>query len=174
MNWLSFPRALSVRVNCTPPPCTTTTWLPSRASSVMARMELARSSGVSSPAPPSLTTYFISDPPRRVSFQTLGFAPALHYIQILHSLRGRALQQVIETTDDDGAVAIGRELKADVGKACVHRVLNLGQRLREETHHGTSFVKIAIDFCDAFRGLGVRKPHVNSRENSRRNGRQRR
>ena len=76
MNSLCLPSAFSVRVNCTPPPCTTATWLPSRTRSAMARVQPSSSDGVSRPAPPNLTTYFISSPPRRISFETFRFRPA--------------------------------------------------------------------------------------------------
>src|SRR5271165_1897452 len=103
----------------------------------MARVQPSRSDGVSRPAPPNLTTNFIPGPPPRASFETFRFAVAQHYIEVLHGLRGRALQQVIKTTDDDGASAVGGQLKADIGVIGPHRVLNLRQRFVVEPHHWT-------------------------------------
>ena len=126
MNSLCLPSAFSVRVNCTPPPCTTATWWPSRTSSAMARVQPSSSDGVSRPAPPNLTTYFIPAL-RSALIPVLRLRPAQHHIQILHGLAGCALQQIIQATDDHRAPAAGVELKADVRIVGAHRVLNLRQ-----------------------------------------------
>ena len=72
-------------------------------------------------------THFIRDLPRRFSFETFRFRPAEHDIQILHGLARRALQQVIQATDNDRAAAVGCELESDVGIVGANRVLNLRQ-----------------------------------------------
>src|SRR5580700_8414368 len=110
----------------------------------MARMQPSSSDGVSRPAPPSLTTYFISGPPRRVSCETLRFGPALHDVQILNSLAGSAFQEIVQATDDDCALAAGIELETDVRVVCPHRILNLRQRLFIEPHHWAAGEKLTI------------------------------
>src|SRR5580692_12946258 len=95
----------------------------------MARVQLSRSAGFSRPAPPSLTTNFIRGPPLRTSFEAFGFAKAEHEVHILHGLRGRALEQIIKTTDDDGALAIRGQLKTDIAIVGANRILNLRQRV---------------------------------------------
>src|ERR1700722_8609323 len=119
----------------------------------MARMQPSSSDGVSRPAPPSLTTYFISGPPRQVSCETLRFGPALHDIQILNSLAGSAFQQIVEATDDDCAFAASIKLEANVCVAGADRILDLGQRLFVEAHHWAAGEKIAIHPRYAVMGL---------------------
>src|ERR1039458_9390645 len=121
----------------------------------MARVQPSSSDGVSRPAPPNLTTYFISGPPRLVSFETFRFGPTEHDVQILHGLRGRALQQVIKTTDDDGAAAVGGQLEADIGIVGAHRVLNLRQRLVVDADHWTRSKELRKDAGDGCRRLRI-------------------
>src|ERR1700733_6849835 len=127
----------------------------------MARMQPSSSDGVSRPAPPSLTTYFISGPPRRVSCETLRFGPALHDVQILNSLAGSAFQQIVEATDDDCALAARIKLEANVCVVGADRILNLRQRLFVEAHHRAARKKLAIDPRDAFMCLRLGEMYIN-------------
>src|ERR1700722_13436135 len=122
----------------------------------MARMQPSSSDGVSRPAPPSLTTYFISGPPRRVSCETLRFGPALHDIQILNSLASSAFQEIVQATDDDCALAASIELEADVCVVGADRILNLRQRFFIEPHHWAGGEKLAIHSRYADMGLRLR------------------
>src|ERR1700733_11876947 len=132
----------------------------------MARMQPSSSDGVSRPAPPSLTTYFISGPPRRVSCETLRFGPALHDVQILNSLAGSAFQEIVEATDDNCALAAGIKLEANVRVVGPNRILNLRQRLFVEPHHWAAGEKIAINPRDAFVCLRLREMYINRGQNS--------
>src|SRR5208282_5376008 len=90
-------------------------------------------------------------------------------VEILNGLAGGAFAKIVETRDDDQALAGLVQDKANVTEIGVGYMLQLGQRARgPDANHGPTGVELAIEGFDRFRGLLGRERHVNGGKNASR------
>ena len=109
MNSLFFPSAFIMRVNCTPPPCTTATWLPSRTSSAMARVQPSASAGVLEPRSAQFDDVLHASP--SASFRLPIPQPSITFM-FCTACPGRALQQIVKATHDHRAPSARRQAES--------------------------------------------------------------
>ena len=63
----------------------------------------------------------------------------------MNGLTCRAFEQIVEAANEDGAFAVGREFKADVGVVGAGDILDLRQGIFVESHKRRCGEKVAID-----------------------------
>src|SRR5580692_121324 len=88
-------------------------------------------------------------------------------VEILDSLASGAFAEIVETRDDDEALAGFVQDEADVAEVGVRDVLQLGQRARgPDADHGAASIKLAIEAFDRFGRLRGGKRDVDGGENA--------
>ena len=150
----------------------------------MERAQVCRSSGFSRAAPPSLTTNFMVTPEvqrftrgregrKQSVIGGLRFVPAGHEVHVLDGLRGGAFEQVVEAGDDDEALAVGRELEAEVAEDGADDVLDLREIGRAaDADHGAVGVEVVEAVLDVDQRCHFVKTHVDGGEDAARDGEQ--
>src|SRR5580704_3171800 len=94
-------------------------------------------------------------------------------VEILNGLAGGAFAKIIETRNDNEALAGLIQNEADVAEIGVSDVLELGQRAgRPDAEHVAARVKLAIEGFDRLRRLLGGERDVNGRENAARERKQ--
>src|SRR5580704_11711270 len=94
-------------------------------------------------------------------------------VEILNGLAGSAFAKIVETRNDNEALAGLIQDEADVAEISVSDVLELGQRAgRPDTNHGAAGVELAIKGFYRFRRLLGGERDVNGRENAARERKQ--
>src|SRR6185503_5406897 len=130
----------------------------------------SRSSNTSSPARKRMIRASMATPDFCHIGSVMGnarhFIEAERAIEILHCLRRRALEQIIERGDDDGTLASGRHGEsADLGVMSMRNVAD-PWRIIDDAHQRLVRVELPVSRLDRIRAHHLRQPKVYRHRNA--------
>ncbi len=162
---VSQPSCFRVRLSAAPPPCTMTSLWPSRTRLGMVLANLPDQLFVVERRATDFDDQLHCSP----SFSS---KPNIRFM-FCTAWPGSALQQVVETGNQHGALAVGRQRETDVAVICVERKLDLRQACSSEhAHPRLAGIKLTQRLLQLFGAHWLRQLHVNRRENAARDRQQ--